>query len=56
VKNRAYNIEAFNIKILFKSGETVEISQASDQYNIEALSKSVTKYFLCYPKSLHLPE
>ena len=56
VKNRAYNIDAFNIKILFKNGETMEISQASDQYNIEALSKSVTKYFLCYPKSLHLPK
>jgi hypothetical protein len=50
VKNSAYNLDKFNIKILFKNGQTTEISKASDQYNIEALSKSVTKYFLCYPK------
>lgn len=51
VKNRAYSIEKFNISILFKTGEVMDIAKASDQYNIEALTKSVTKYFLCYPKS-----
>lgn len=50
VKNRAYSIDNFNIKILFKNGELKDITLASDQYNIEALTKSVTKYFLCYPK------
>jgi SAM-dependent MidA family methyltransferase len=52
VRNSAYSLDKFNIKILFKNGTTTEISKASDQYNIEALSKSVTKYFMCYPKSI----
>ncbi|MFY8191028.1 MAG: HD domain-containing protein [Bacteroidia bacterium] len=52
VKNRAYNLDGFNIKILFKDGSLKDITQASDQYNIEALSKSVTKFYLCYPKNL----
>ncbi|MDZ4668747.1 MAG: HD domain-containing protein [bacterium] len=51
VKNRAYSLDNFNIKILFKDGSLKDITKASDQYNIEALTKSVTKYFLCYPKS-----
>ncbi len=52
VRNSAYSLDKFNIKILFKNGTTTEISKASDQYNIEALSKSVTKYFMCFPKSI----
>jgi len=52
VKNKAYNLDHFNIKILYKDGNILDISKASDQYNIEALAKSVTKYFLCYPKNL----
>lgn len=58
VRNRAYNLDepagqsgGLNIKILYKSGELVDIARASDQYNIEALAKPVTKYFLCYPKN-----
>lgn len=52
VKNRAYNLENFNIKILFKDGRLKDITQASDQYNIEALSKAVTKFYLCFPKGM----
>lgn len=52
VKNRAYSLENFNIKIFFKDGSLKDITLASDQYNIEALTKSVTKYYLCYPKNL----
>lgn len=50
IKNRAYNLTHFNIKILYKDGQLLDIAKASDQLNIEALTKSVTKYFLCYPK------
>ncbi len=50
IKNRAYNLSHFNIKILYKDGQLLDIAKASDQLNIEALTKSVTKYFLCYPK------
>lgn len=52
VKNKAYSLDGFNIKVLFKGGRTLDISQASDQYNISALASTVTKYFLCYPKNL----
>ena len=52
VSNKAYSPEGFNIKVLFKNGTTADITAASDQYNISALAKSVTKYFLCYPKNI----
>jgi HD superfamily phosphohydrolase len=52
VSNKAYSPEGFNIKVLFKDGTTADITAASDQYNISALAKSVTKYFLCYPKNI----
>lgn len=52
VKNRAYTMDDFNIQILYKNAEVKDIARASDNYNIEALSKTVTKYFLCYPKEL----
>lgn len=50
VSNKAYSPEGFNIKVLYKNGTTADIASASDQYNITALAKPVTKYFLCYPK------
>ncbi len=49
LSNSAYNLTKQNIKILMKSGEVVDASVASDNYNLEALSTTVTKYFLCYP-------
>ena len=50
VSNSTYNIEKANINILMKNGNVIDITAASDQFNIEALSKRVDKYFLCYPK------
>jgi hypothetical protein len=35
-----------------KSGELVDITEASDLGNLEALSKNVAKYALCYPKEV----
>jgi uncharacterized protein len=52
VKNEAYSLDGFNIKVLYKDGKTLDIANASDQYNITALANTVTKYFLCYPKNL----
>ena len=49
LKNNAYNESKQNINILMKSGEIVDLSKASDNLNISALSKPVKKYFLCYP-------
>jgi len=39
------------IKILYKNGELKDVTVASDQFNLEALSKPVNKYYICYPKS-----
>ena len=50
ISNQAYNAEKQHIKLLLKNGETSDIIKQSDQYNLEALSKKVTKYFICYPK------
>jgi uncharacterized protein len=54
VKNRAYNLDHFHINILYKDGTLMDIAKASDQYNIETLARSVTKYFLCYPKHIDI--
>lgn len=50
--NNAYNLEKDNITILFKNGDVKNIVEASDNFNLQSLSKPVTKYFVCYPKEL----
>ena len=52
VSNSTYNIEKSNINILMKTGEVIDITSASDQFSIDALNKTVNKYFLCYPNIL----
>jgi HD superfamily phosphohydrolase len=47
--NQAYNSED-PILILNKKGKLKDIAKASDQLNIQALTKPVVKYFICYPK------
>ena len=52
IKNQAYSIESEPIRI-FKKDRTIEdVVEASDQLNLKALSKPVTKYFICFPKVL----
>lgn len=50
VMNKAYSPEGFTIQVAYRDGRVIDIASASDQYNISALAKPVTKYFLCYPK------
>jgi len=50
ISNQAYDSTQNNIKILFKNGEIKDITEASDHLNIQALSKPVYKYYMCYPK------
>ena len=50
ISNLAYQSKSQKIKILQKSGKVVDIAKASDQFSIKALSKTVTKYYICYPK------
>ncbi|MHC5309947.1 HD domain-containing protein [Myroides sp. LJL116] len=51
VKNSAYSREQQPIMILKKNGSIRDILTVSDHLNLKALSKPVTKYLLCYPKS-----
>lgn len=51
LENQAYSMEKDTINLLRKNGKVVEVAKASDQLNIAALSKSVVKYYICYPKN-----
>lgn len=53
VTNEAY-AEGKQIKIKKKTGEVVDIVQASDLPAIKALSKIVKKNYLCWPKNVSL--
>lgn len=50
IENQAYDTENQNINILKKNGRLMDVAKASDHLNIKALSKKVTKYYICYPK------
>ena len=52
IKNQAYNKTGEPIHILKKDRSIEDVVEASDQLNLKALSKPVTKYYLCYPKVL----
>lgn len=52
ITNNAYIPEHDKINILNKDGTVVDIYDSSDQLNVSILTKSVTKYFLSYPKSI----
>ncbi len=54
--NYTYHPGSDNINILFKDGTVKDITEVSDQLNINLLSKPTTKYFLCYPKDIQLAE
>ena len=52
IKNQAYNKCLEPIRILKKDGSVEDVIDASDQLNLRALSKPVTKYYICFPKVL----
>src|SRR5690554_4111970 len=51
IENQAYSMEKDTINLLKKNGKVVDVAKASDQLNLEALSKSVVKYYMCFPKN-----
>lgn len=53
IKNQAYSKIAEPIRILQKDGYLEDVAVLSDQLSLKALSKQVTKYYLCYPKQLN---
>ncbi len=52
IKNQAYSKKLEPIHILMKDGGREDVTEASDQFNLRALSKPVTKYYICFPKQL----
>ncbi|MCF8364211.1 MAG: HD domain-containing protein [Bacteroidales bacterium] len=48
--NSAYNPLHDRINILFRNGIVKNYSDVSDQINASVLSKTIVKYFVCYPK------
>ena len=50
IENNAYNPKSDRINILYKDGTVIDITEASDNLNIQALANPVRKYFMCYPK------
>jgi uncharacterized protein len=50
ISNYAYSDMDDRITIMDKRGNTRDIAEASDMLNISVLSKTVRKYFLCYPR------
>ncbi len=52
VSNLTYAPSAPRVRILTKTGELKEITEVSDMLNHKALSREITKYYICYPKEL----
>lgn len=50
IANNAYNALKDKINIKYKNGTISNITEASDNFNIKALTEPVKKYFVCYPK------
>lgn len=50
VNNQAYSNEQHNINILRKNGKITDVAKASDHFGLHGFSKTVTKYYACYPK------
>jgi hypothetical protein len=50
IKNQAYS--EGDLRILKKDKTVEDVIESSDQLNLKSLSKSVTKYYICFPKQL----
>ena len=50
LRNRSYDFNDQEIKVLYKDGRCLPISEASDQLDRHFLEKQVTKYYYYYPK------
>lgn len=50
LKNHAYDFNDKEIKVLYKDGRCMSISEASDQLDRRFLEKTVTKHYIYYPK------
>ena len=48
--NNAYDPKKDKINVLFKNGQLSDISEASDNFNIQSLSSQVRKHFMFFPE------
>lgn len=51
ITNLAYSDTKQRIKLLTQKGKVVDLTAVSDQINSKAITKVITKNYLCYPKS-----
>ena len=51
--NQAYALKKEAINIMTKKGKIIDVISASDQLSLKALSKVITKNYICYPKHLN---
>jgi HD superfamily phosphohydrolase len=56
IQNSAYSADKEPICIVNNKGQLIDIAEASDLSNLEALSQKVVKYALTYPKELGFVE
>ena len=54
VDNKAYVAEGQSIRVLLKNGKVIDLTEASDLPQIKAMTKTVKKNFLCWPKTVDL--
>lgn len=52
IANHAYDPRKDKISLLYKDGSLRDVAEAADQLNIRALSETVKRYFICYPKEV----
>lgn len=52
IRNQAYNKQAEPVHILMKDKTVEDVIDRPDQSSLRALSKPITKYYLCLPKHL----
>ncbi len=50
ISNQAYDLDEQRINIRKKGGDILDVTHTLDKINLEVLSKSVVKYYYCYPK------
>jgi hypothetical protein len=54
VSNEAYVAGGTSIKVLLKTGKVIDLAKASDFPQVKAMTKTVKKNFLCWPKNVDL--
>ena len=54
IDNRAYSTASNGITMLYKDGTVRDVAAASDHLNLSALSMTVERHFLAYPKEIPL--